>query len=1620
MQKMSLMGVIRNSTEVAKEQAGKTTIHFLDSLDKSSFVANSIGPDIVVYLDKFNKAVTDLPLAVKYAEKRNMTPHPDVNYGLVLGGQERSAQLVVGQVVPEVFRGMNAEDVFQFWLKNMLWHERNHSVTVPLIAQGDFEIQSLTKLFRESSVEKSQYLRTAQELAAYLGQIYASDHPKFTLAYVLSFYDYLSHRGPFSFLDKNDMSSYGNVANIVFEEMLIKKFGFNRYILRQSINGNENFPSLGLLFFPISGRDFRNFLPFMGNFILSLSDSQIQESAKVLYEKYFGKMPTINIVIPGEVIQYSKEKFFKGSQKINVVQESLKKAISADGRLSKTELPSNTHQAPALAKTATTPMPVFGEGTTASSDKAVQEAEKIDSVVPSVVPAEIVEEFAQAGGEFNFEDFMKRVNGYYYGHNVKIGIEKGGFDTLARISYFGTVIARQIIEVWARMVSEGKDKDSVFSIVEMGGGNGVLARNILQYLKDHNPELYHVIDYVIVDFKGPLSKNQEENLAKYEALGKVRYIRKSVLDVNDNDLKNIEGVFLSNELADDLPGNLIRPGRNGTFSEAYVRYDGKGTLEKIFRPASLKTKEYLGRKEFADEMRRLPSSGTFLIRPTSFQKLYDMISRSLKRGAVLTIDYGGTFKDSTGIFSGALGREHRWGKIVADLGNGELTSAVIFEELISAGKDLKLAGYLPQFEFINNLSSKNDRDLVMDDELQVLETSGYYALIQTKGIQDNKFRAFKIQEGEKDAQKKLHPSGIFNLIFNRKKTIAQTPALAKTTATPMPVSGNGVSSRLETPSVVSSLIDNSQTFTAKNPIIGNIKVEISNEAIDQGLSNRVIKKILDVVSRKEMHGAFAQGRSFILPLAEDEWFSVHGKVFKAIRIKAATDNGSLPKMEEYLTENQPTSKLVIEDGTIKSIKNDAPRGTAYLEKMIKEFYGMKTAFENDVDSDYPLGVGQFSDLEFKGKKTGFAVIAMQDVNDERITEEVYRKYEKEKGYKSVFHFLAQAMKGAGALVSKLHAIGTTHGNPHPEQFRIIGGDVRNLELLDYEASHMASEMSSKEELAFWVLEDFRRALYAIYGNVYKGRGFRDYVNDYFKILLSELDITDLTPGQEFVYSYFSNRLPKDSFTPQDEKKIFNFMVREWNSRVFANKGTRLEDYLKKVGERDIFLKAIIESAYKTFEKVKMPSTFETPSAVLSKILTMGGTVTLPNVKPGGPDVTLKAELSWAREDETVVEVFIDNEKSGYFTVFLNKQCLQIGEFRPTGDKLKSARHQTYGNKGIADTILNWLSQEAQVSGLRMRNSATKSPSLVHLYRRYFADRMSINGDSPVDIHELIERCGFYGQEIWGYLNLIKSEDGTEQLARLELMKDSSGADRYRVVNVQPGYGFNQDKGVQDVVQIKNGKIFLVKKEKDGNEILAETLYSVGYGRNHIIVEGLPRPQKPKGVSSPDIFTDGGIVTLPNVKPGEPKVTLNFSPKEENPEEDEFLVEVSIEGAEQPELFESLPGFDLFKEGKYLRIDLFYPLGSEGGPLYSDYRNRGIADTIFRFLKEEASKRGLKMCGSATRNVSLVYLYFKYFGDEFKKYGQGDEQYRDLRAFIKEHGFYSHEIWDSLSLREMRN
>jgi len=348
-------------------------------------------------------------------------------------------------------------------------------------------------------------------------------------------------------------------------------------------------------------------------------------------------------------------------------------------------------------------------------------------------------------GPIRFKEFMSLAlydKDYgFYQRNVEIGSKSKcntycDFKTYPETSspYFGISLARLVSGL-----SQSLDFDEI-NIIEVGGGNGTLAKDFLDYLKFIDSPLSPKIRYKIIDISDKLNSKQKLSLSEFE---NVELIKK---DCFEYIYKPFTGFIITNELLDAFPVDLILYRKQKPYL-LYVSKDKNNSFETIMKPcldeeilSYLKDANYSKFEKQLSQNYWLDSFNTSIPINLDMLKWYKLVSSSLKQGAIITIDYGFTdlkkhLKDiSQGYFTNPKGKLFRvYSRLsltnnsnnlnpLRFIGQQDMTSDIDFNTLEKFGKEEGLETLFlgPQSKIINEFEGQNSK--------------GYYALIQGRGV----------------------------------------------------------------------------------------------------------------------------------------------------------------------------------------------------------------------------------------------------------------------------------------------------------------------------------------------------------------------------------------------------------------------------------------------------------------------------------------------------------------------------------------------------------------------------------------------------------------------------------------------------------------------------------------------------------------------------------------------------------------------------------------------------------------------------------------------------------------------------------------------------------------------
>ncbi|MCE8020390.1 hypothetical protein HOP51_09770 [Halomonas sp. MCCC 1A11036] len=246
-------------------------------------------------------------------------------------------------------------------------------------------------------------------------------------------------------------------------------------------------------------------------------------------------------------------------------------------------------------------------------------------------------EYVRARGSIPFAEFMEcslygvhGEGGYYNSGIVSIGNTRNDDFLTApeRSRYFGRTLAKVLVDMHVAMGRPGH-----FDVVEMGAGNGTLARDILQTLQDEHNVLHGALRYTILERSRALILRQRNALARWP---RVRWVH---ANADRLPLRKIRGVFLSNELPDAFPVHRAVV-RHGELKEVYVTLNSHGNFSEEERSPSVALAAVLMDLNKVFPIAAQPEGEQLTVNVRAMHWMREL-GMALDEGYVLTFDYGG-------------------------------------------------------------------------------------------------------------------------------------------------------------------------------------------------------------------------------------------------------------------------------------------------------------------------------------------------------------------------------------------------------------------------------------------------------------------------------------------------------------------------------------------------------------------------------------------------------------------------------------------------------------------------------------------------------------------------------------------------------------------------------------------------------------------------------------------------------------------------------------------------------------------------------------------------------------------------------------------------------------------
>lgn len=293
---------------------------------------------------------------------------------------------------------------------------------------------------------------------------------------------------------------------------------------------------------------------------------------------------------------------------------------------------------------------------------------------------------------------------------------------------------------------------STMTVLEMGGGKGLLARDILRDCDAVAPELRSRLSYLLVERSPSMRASQEDQLHEFLQRGWSIGWASSLSKLEG---QQVIGVIFSNEFVDALPVHRVTM-QDGSLKEVFVEWGGEGFSERLGSPSTDEVTTYLNENHV-----RLPDRFTTEVHLDAVHWMEE-VARLLKRGIVLTIDYGHAAQDY-------YGSARRNGTLLCyyqhtvnddpyiRIGEQDITAHVNFSGLALTGMrtGLSVTGFTNLMNFLLSLGAEemlagvNQESHELQSAIQLLRPNGmgktFKVLIQHKGMEGPRLQGLRFR-----------------------------------------------------------------------------------------------------------------------------------------------------------------------------------------------------------------------------------------------------------------------------------------------------------------------------------------------------------------------------------------------------------------------------------------------------------------------------------------------------------------------------------------------------------------------------------------------------------------------------------------------------------------------------------------------------------------------------------------------------------------------------------------------------------------------------------------------------------------------------------------------------------
>ena len=252
----------------------------------------------------------------------------------------------------------------------------------------------------------------------------------------------------------------------------------------------------------------------------------------------------------------------------------------------------------------------------------------------------------------------------------------------------------------ARQMDELLGDPTPFTIVEMGAGKGLFARDFLAALQEEQGDLASRVRYVLIERSPVMRELQRQNLAPWlNRSGLVTWVE----GLDGLAPQSVTGLFFSNELVDAFPVHRIQV-KTGQAQELCVDYRD-GAFVSCLKPLSTAALAH-----YLEQLNPAWPEGYRTEVNLHALSWMDQVAQRMDRGFVVTIDYGHTAQDlygadrNEGTFLCYFQQQTNEDPFIR-VGEQDMTAHVDFSCLATVGETqgLHVTGFTNQMSFLMGL-----------------------------------------------------------------------------------------------------------------------------------------------------------------------------------------------------------------------------------------------------------------------------------------------------------------------------------------------------------------------------------------------------------------------------------------------------------------------------------------------------------------------------------------------------------------------------------------------------------------------------------------------------------------------------------------------------------------------------------------------------------------------------------------------------------------------------------------------------------------------------------------------------------------------------------------------------